>query len=549
MSTRLAITVSGAVSLGSYEAGVLYEVLYALKQHNQQPGISEDQKIYIDVLTGASAGGLSVALAAQKLLYEADSLNDPYDNPLYNAWVSEVDIANLLNLAPDEQPSCSIFSSDLIDTLAQEYLLSRYNATSVEPVEPHPALAPDRTIRLGLALSNLCGVNYTRPTLSSGSFTYTRFQDEFKATLGDEQDSPAYWIPVQRAAVSCGAFPFAFRVEDLARGIDCYNSSPFFDPSCFGGKTSRSFTYTDGGLFQNQPLGLAKTLVNSIDQHLGSDQRAYLFVAPHPLTSTADDSFSAQTGTFSKVAERLLLSIFDQARFQDWIEAEKINGQIASFNSRALALQHQVQNGALTSEAMYPITTRMLAQFFGLSGQDALAAARARLQQQFAQEYTQLHASRGEETANSWLDAVLVLETAANLHDKDEMYIYAITAGAQELAGSPLMWFLGFFDRQYRDHDYDVGRIKARAFLWNPGTSGQGPLSAITCNAPPIRPLQPGLTGISIKQVSLEKRQQLRDRIQNRIGIMLKEAGLSFIVRHSIQLLFLNGKINELLGL
>jgi predicted acylesterase/phospholipase RssA len=549
MSTRLAITVSGAVSLGSYEAGVLYEVLYALKQHNQQPGISEDQKIYIDVLTGASAGGLSVALAAQKLLYEAASLNDPYDNPLYNAWVSEVDIASLLNLAPDEQPSCSIFSSDLIDTLAQEYLLSRYNATPVEPVEPHPALAPDQTIRLGLALSNLCGVDYTRPTLSSGSFTYTRFQDEFAATLGGAQDSPAYWTPVQQAAVSCGAFPFAFRVQDLARGIDCYNSSPFFDSGCFGGQTIRSFTYTDGGLFQNQPLGLAKRLVNSIDQHLGSDQRAYLFVAPHPLTSTADDSFCARAGTFSKVAERLLLSIFDQARFQDWIEAEKINGQIASFNSRARALQQQVQNGTLSSEAIHPVINPLLAQFFGPGGDDTLTPARARLQQQFAHEYAQLYQSRGPDIAKTWLDAVLFLEMAANLPQKDEMYIYGITASAQELAGSPLMWFLGFFDRQYRDHDYDVGRIKARAFLQNPGTSAQGPLSAIAYNAPPIRPLQPGLTGISIKQVAVEKRQQLRDRIQNRIGIMLKEAGLSFIVRHSIQLLFLNGKINELLGL
>jgi hypothetical protein len=31
---RLAITISGAVSLGSYEAGVLFEVLRALKENN-----------------------------------------------------------------------------------------------------------------------------------------------------------------------------------------------------------------------------------------------------------------------------------------------------------------------------------------------------------------------------------------------------------------------------------------------------------------------------------------------------------------------------------
>jgi hypothetical protein len=37
MPKRLAITISGAVSLGSYEAGVLYEVVNAIGQHNSQP--------------------------------------------------------------------------------------------------------------------------------------------------------------------------------------------------------------------------------------------------------------------------------------------------------------------------------------------------------------------------------------------------------------------------------------------------------------------------------------------------------------------------------
>ena len=37
MAKRLAVTVAGAVSLGSYEAGVLYEVLDAIHQHNSNP--------------------------------------------------------------------------------------------------------------------------------------------------------------------------------------------------------------------------------------------------------------------------------------------------------------------------------------------------------------------------------------------------------------------------------------------------------------------------------------------------------------------------------
>src|ERR1039457_1145226 len=42
MAKRLAAPVGGAVSLGSYEAGVLYEVLDAIHQHNPTPATLPD---------------------------------------------------------------------------------------------------------------------------------------------------------------------------------------------------------------------------------------------------------------------------------------------------------------------------------------------------------------------------------------------------------------------------------------------------------------------------------------------------------------------------
>jgi predicted acylesterase/phospholipase RssA len=65
MPKRLAITIAGAVSLGSYEAGVLYEVLDAIHQHNAADGVTDDEKILIDVMTGASAGAMTAAIVAQ----------------------------------------------------------------------------------------------------------------------------------------------------------------------------------------------------------------------------------------------------------------------------------------------------------------------------------------------------------------------------------------------------------------------------------------------------------------------------------------------------
>ncbi len=35
MAKKLAVVISGAVSLGSYEAGVMYEILEAIARHNR----------------------------------------------------------------------------------------------------------------------------------------------------------------------------------------------------------------------------------------------------------------------------------------------------------------------------------------------------------------------------------------------------------------------------------------------------------------------------------------------------------------------------------
>ncbi|MGA8654694.1 MAG: hypothetical protein WB586_00970 [Chthoniobacterales bacterium] len=87
MPKRLAITISGAVSLGSYEAGVLFETIEALRQHNINRETTDSEKILIDVITGASAGGMTAAIATQKPLYDASALAGERNNAFYLPWV------------------------------------------------------------------------------------------------------------------------------------------------------------------------------------------------------------------------------------------------------------------------------------------------------------------------------------------------------------------------------------------------------------------------------------------------------------------------------
>ena len=544
MPKRLAITVSGAVSLGTYEAGVLYEVLYAIGQHNQNPQTTGDEKIYIDVLTGASAGGMSVAVAAQKLLYDADSLNDPYSNPLYQAWVQDIDIAGLLALGKDEPCDCSIFSSDLISKLANQFICGRYETGSLPAPKTHAAISPERTLKLGLALSNLNGIDYGRSTLADGEFIYSRFQDEFGRTLSLVDDDEATWRSIAEAAVACGAFPIAFRPRDIQRTRAEFNDRDIVAENL--GPDPLKFTYTDGGVFQNEPLGLAKNFVDEIDRHLGADSRAYLFVSPDPKLSRADRKFSAAQGSYWTILGKLARAILYESRFQDWIRAEQVNEQVDLFNQRAQQLYALFENGTLNANALAPVSSVLLKQFFPADSD--LQAARTQLRQQFAAEYTDLERSN-HESADAWMDAILLLEMASGLHGKDEMYIYTVTASAQELAGAQLMAFLGFFDQTFRQHDYDIGRTKAREFLTRGVTQLKGPLPLLRYTPQPIRPIDSKLTGARITDAPVETRKALRQRLTDRVDIVLKEAGLAYPMRRAVELLYTNRKIDQFLAL
>ena len=73
------------------------------------------------------------------------------------------------------------------------------------------------------------------------------------------------------------------------------------------------------------------------------------------------------------------------------------------------------------------------------------------------------------------------------------MNILAVTAnGRQELAGAGIASFAGFFSRKYREHDYTVGRNKARKYLAGRDVKNILGLTGMDVDLP-ISPTLPGL--------------------------------------------------------
>ena len=565
MAKRLAITISGAVSLGSYESGVIFEVLDALAQHNQWASASNlsDERIEIDVLTGASAGGMTVAMIAQRLLYDGLSMSQAYDNPVYNAWVSDVDIVGLLARGPTEDVTHSVLSSDFVTRISETYLMGRYKNQPQPPPtpQPHAALSSDHKLQLGLALSNLNGVDYYRSTLSGGQFIYTRHEDQFVSEIDQiPDDRPELWERIRAMAVACGAFPVVFRVQDLVRNIVEY-TSPYLVRGIWDGQASTKFTYTDGGVFQNEPLGMAKNLVEQVPGgRLNAAQRGYLFIAPKPKQSDEvknspdpNVGFSAANANYKTLASRLADSVIGQSEFQDWSVAEGYNDQLLLLDERAGELQSLFLSGTLTPAMTSPVSDALLRSFFAEGDHLTpaslanLNAARTQLRQQYAAEYARFGGRAV--IADAWLATVLVLELAARLHEKEEMLIYDFVAVPEQLASNGLLAFAGFFDVSYRKHDYDYGRSVAQQQLAKYKAQPGSVFSNLHWTPKPIDPIDQNLNNVQMAQVDKTKRQKVYDQISDAADDLLTELNVNVFIRKPLMWFFIEEQIKKLLAL
>jgi predicted acylesterase/phospholipase RssA len=338
---KLAIAISGAVSLGTYEAGVLYEVIRAIGEHNRKCRSNEKDKIYIDVIVGGSAGGMLAALAAQALLHwpgDGPKNWTALKNPFREAWVEHADLKKLLKQNNWDPPGHSLLSSSFVENLAQKFIKDRPGE-----FKRHPAAA--KCIRVGIALANINGFDHKREMIGAQfleggdkePFNMTRHDDKFFA---DVDCSFKDWARLRKAAIAGGSFPFAFKVQEFRRFYekDWYSgkkeriSPESFDKDLLG-RLYKDFAYVDGGTFNNFPLGLAKELVDKTDDHIDQhDRRYYLYISPWRRDSVANEQFTAAGADMVKTGQALLGAIFTQSRYQGWVRTAEINDRVYAFN-------------------------------------------------------------------------------------------------------------------------------------------------------------------------------------------------------------------------
>jgi predicted acylesterase/phospholipase RssA len=147
---EIGLVMAGAVSAGAYTAGVVDFLIQALDQwHEGKRG--DDPRcprhdVSLKVMAGASAGGMSAAIAAAQLCEPHTPAADPRspgppDNKLLRSWVRCIDIARLLATSDlDSDPDGDVRS--LLDSTALDEIAAAVFRREDGPPRPSGATWP-----------------------------------------------------------------------------------------------------------------------------------------------------------------------------------------------------------------------------------------------------------------------------------------------------------------------------------------------------------------------------------------------------------------------
>jgi hypothetical protein len=273
---ELGLVMAGAISAGAYTAGVLDFLIQALDEwyaaKQQKSGKVPPHEVKINVISGASAGGMNSAIMTSALFSKFSHVTgkeptDESDNPFYNTWVRDIDIKPLLgheDLKADK-PVVSVLDSTVLEQIANR-------AIKINTRQDRNYVS--EKLRLHLTVSNLRGVPYQvdfkgnninkhgyllyRDYMSFDVYSNGSKRENYPLPLDPANLLHANWEKLKKSALTTGAFPVGLAPREVNRIKPDY-SFYFSELKPAWQETPEEYTFlgVDGGLFNNEPLGIA----------------------------------------------------------------------------------------------------------------------------------------------------------------------------------------------------------------------------------------------------------------------------------------------------
>ena len=461
---HLAITMAGAISAGAYTAGVIDYLLEVLDRWSELKDLKDPRvpthNIKIEVLSGASAGGITAAITSVALhrrdRHSIKSYNpeeeekhnavsaDDYNsdrrklNRLYNAWVnlSAREMMSVLlqggdfvTLTGGKQSCISVLNSEFVDKIA--------NSTVKLSADDKASRLPDyvsSNLRMFVTLTNLSGFEKKIEFQQTGdaqitvgqNFIMTDHRDAVLFRFADyanhrTENDGSIWVKfedddygteiLQKAAMATGAFPIGLAYRIFPRQLHHVQNNVLLKK--LHGQNFRLgaddindnkyyAAFIDGGLINNEPFELTKWL---LQRQVKNDR---LINNPDNFNSTI-----------------LMIDPFPTEI--------KDNEKLFSFDDEA--------------DASYPFNLLGAANKF------------------FSVLRKQVLVKHGiiEDAFNRNNYSCFVIAPSRHSRRKDGSFVKH--NGSRAIASGTLGGFGGFVAKEFREHDFYLGRLNCKSFL------------------------------------------------------------------------------------
>jgi len=365
----LALTVSGAVSLGSHEAGQLFLITEALRKAKDA--------VPLRVTTGASAGSANALIFGNEACLTADIT--PEQSIGYRAWV-DVGLDDLFD--PKRSTRQSIFHGDALER-SYAYLDELWKRGVPEDCDFAYGVAVTRKSSADMKLAEglviprsaerfivkVDGQRAGPPVFSNYVDAATSHQRPllpFTATYADDV------LALRPVVLASAAFPIAFPPQPIEHCVA--GESKGQDPNACSVPTHVDL-FVDGGVFDNNPLGIAYRIARSGLTAAGGQ------VA---LREQPDGNASEDVDVFYGYIDPDLRTypIYKPQHSEEEPEEDAVMGLVARLGGQMLenARGHELasladENFALLEglwlvSANYPPVSELLGAFFGFFERD-----------------------------------------------------------------------------------------------------------------------------------------------------------------------------------
>lgn len=549
-TNKIALILAGGVSLGAYQAGVLTEVLHALDSINRRRTREGVSPLVVDVITGASAGSMTGALVARIMMSGLDDRR----SHLHKAWVEDIDILGLLANIPNN----ALLSKDIIWDIARRYLLD-----NLDPETTVPASFAPENLALSFSLSNMHGIDYAVPNLGrndGATFASTFFSDagQFDLNQSNLYDKD-HWKRIVETALASGNFPVVFSPQEIFRSAADYPGSVQAKSGYFG-EDGRRLSFLDGGMFNNEPLREAVHLAARVDGGAIDADRLFILVDPninqsrHVAEVSADDPLE-------KLIGRMAFMVRGESTARDWLRTTKVNVELA-WRDQLLAEMASIFSidefdaAPVIADKLKKVSQDILVRQAQLDGKavrdEDLGKEIDHLRRRYIDVYPDLTRPASESPRSAmFLYFTYILNSVSDLQRKSRLNLSVIGADKDKTAGDQLNSFGGFFDRDWRDHDFRVGRIEASAVLptilgepYDPETDETGnPDESYTIPSDWAE-----FPTVGIEDADPELRAEFKAVILQRTTEVMKRVKIPGIIRFMLKI-FLKRKLSNVLKL